>query len=119
MGERIAFKSNGSTVDGYLAKPSARGPAVIVIQEWWGLVPHIEDVADRFAADPAVVSALDEQLTALGKRHEFHTYPNADHAFFNDTRPEVYDAAAAEDAWARTLAFFRRELPPLRAHGEG
>jgi len=223
MGERVAFRSNGKTTDGYLSKPPAAGPAVIVIQEWWGLVPHIEDIADRFAAagfvalapdlyhgtkttspdqagklmmslrideaardlagaidyvaalpdvssrkvgtigfcmggalslyaasqnpevgacvvfygghpnvkpdlaalqapvlglyagkdtfvSPALVSALDQQLTALGKRHEFHTYSNADHAFFNDARPEVYDAAAAEDAWARTLTFLRNEL---------
>lgn len=34
----------------------------------------------------------------------------AQHAFFNDQRPEVYDAPAAADAWAKTLAFFRREL---------
>jgi carboxymethylenebutenolidase len=64
---------------------------------------------DTFVS-PAVVAELDRQLTALGKRHEFHTYPDAAHAFFNDQRPEVYDAAAAVDAWARTLAFFRREL---------
>ena len=64
---------------------------------------------DTFVS-PAVVAELDRQLTALGKRHEFHTYPNAAHAFFNDQRPEVYDAAAAADAWTRTLAFFRREL---------
>ena len=59
---------------------------------------------------PDVVRQLDEELTRLGKPHEFHTYPNADHAFFNDTRPEVYDPAAARDAWQKTLAFFRREL---------
>src|SRR6201988_767880 len=64
---------------------------------------------DTFVS-PDVVSALDRELTALGKRHEFHTYPTADHAFFNDTRPEVYDAAAAADAWTRTLTFFRSEL---------
>jgi dienelactone hydrolase len=29
---------------------------------------------------------------------------------FHDGRPDVYDAAAAEGAWARTLAFFRRAL---------
>jgi carboxymethylenebutenolidase len=56
------------------------------------------------------VSELDRQLTAAGKRHEFHTYPEAQHAFFNDTRPEVYDATASTDAWAKTLAFFRKEL---------
>ena len=59
---------------------------------------------------PESVKALDAQLTALGKRHEFHTYPSADHAFFNDERKEVYDPAAAADAWTKTLAFFRREL---------
>jgi carboxymethylenebutenolidase len=59
---------------------------------------------------PDVVKQLDQQLTALGKPHEFHTYPNADHAFFNDTRKEVYDAAAAADAWKRTVEFFRTSL---------
>src|SRR5947207_91899 len=51
MGERIEFPSNNHTGQGYLATPEAgKGPAVVVIQEWWGLVPHIEDVANRFAA---------------------------------------------------------------------
>jgi carboxymethylenebutenolidase len=223
MGERVTFKANGRTTPGYLARPKGRGPGVIVIQEWWGLVPHIEDVADRFAAEgfvalapdlyhgekatspdqagkmmmslkideaakdlagaieylrqqdgvtgakvgtvgfcmggalslfaasqnpevgacvvfygghpnvkpdiprlhapvlgiwagkdgfvtPEVVDQLDKQLTAAGKRHEFHTYPAAQHAFFNDTRPEVHDPAASADAWAKTMAFLRREL---------
>jgi carboxymethylenebutenolidase len=35
---------------------------------------------------------------------------DADHAFFNDTRPEVYDAAAAKDAWAKVIAFFHENL---------
>lgn len=35
---------------------------------------------------------------------------NADHAFFNDTRPEVYDANAANDAWAKVVAFFNDHL---------
>lgn len=34
----------------------------------------------------------------------------ADHAFFNDTRPEVYDAEAAADAWQRVLAHFEKYL---------
>ena len=52
---------------------------------------------------PQAVKVLDEELTRLGKWHVFHTYPDADHAFFNDHRPEVYDAAAAADAWEKTL----------------
>lgn len=34
----------------------------------------------------------------------------ADHAFFNNTRPEVYDEAAAQDAWAKVIAFFNERL---------
>ena len=226
MGERIAFRTNGATTPGYLARPAKPGPGVIVIQEWWGLVPHIEHVADRFAGEgfvalapdlyhgqttkspdeagrlmmslrvdeaardlaaaidyvtalpdvvasrvpkvgtvgfcmggalslfaasknpevgacvvfygghpnikpdlpslgapvlgiyagkdtfvnAQVVAELDRQLTGLGKPHTFHTYAEAAHAFFNDERREVYDPAAAKDAWAKTLAFLRREL---------
>ena len=222
MGERISFKSNGATCDGYLA--NGGGPGVIVIQEWWGLVPHIEDVADRFAAagftalapdlyhgesstepdgagklmmglnlvqaakdlsgavdwlqsatgrnkvgvvgycmggglalvlacqrpdavaavapyygvipwpsaqpdwsqlqgkvvgeyaelddfaGPEVVNALEAQLKALGKDATLHVHAGAQHAFFNDARPDVYDTAASAIAFARTLELFRTSL---------
>lgn len=42
---------------------------------------------------------------------------DADHAFFNDTRPEVYDKAAAEDAWAKVIAFFEENLQPKKVEG--
>lgn len=35
---------------------------------------------------------------------------DADHAFFNDTRPEVYDERAANDAWALVIGFFNDKL---------
>lgn len=35
---------------------------------------------------------------------------DADHAFFNDTRPEVHDATAAADAWALVTGFFKDRL---------
>ena len=35
---------------------------------------------------------------------------DADHDFFNNTRPEVYDADAAADAWRRVLDLFRKNL---------
>ena len=35
---------------------------------------------------------------------------DADHAFFNDTRPDVYNKSAAEDAWAKVIGFFRDSL---------
>jgi carboxymethylenebutenolidase len=223
-GEMITFSGNGKEFQGYLARSAqGTGPGVIVIQEWWGLVPHIKDVADRFAEEgftalapdlyegestaepdeagtlmmaldiaktekllrgavdrlladeatvgdkvgvvgfcmggqlsmfaaatnpkigacvnfygihpnvnppfenlqapilglfaandhmttPDVVAKLSKTLDSLGKRYEFHTYPDADHAFFNNDRPEVYNAGAAEDAWKRVTAFFRNEL---------
>ena len=59
MGEMIEFPSNGSTAGGYLAIPRAARPGVIVIQEWWGLVDHIKDVCDRFAAAGFVALAPD------------------------------------------------------------
>lgn len=60
MGEKVSFASNGDTAEGYLAAPeSGRGPGVIVIQEWWGLVGHITAVADRFAAEGFLALAPD------------------------------------------------------------
>ncbi len=50
-GKTVTFPSNGGTAEGYLATPaSGKGPGVIVLQEWWGLVPWITGMADRFAA---------------------------------------------------------------------
>ncbi len=60
MGDMVSFASNGGTAQGYLAIPATgSGPGVIVIQEWWGLVPHITDLADRFAAAGFVALAPD------------------------------------------------------------
>jgi carboxymethylenebutenolidase len=59
-GEMIEFRANGSTARGYLSLPgSGRGAGVVVIQEWWGLVPHVREVADRFAAEGFVALAPD------------------------------------------------------------
>jgi carboxymethylenebutenolidase len=60
-GEMVALVQNGERVDGYLATPASGSghPGVVVIQEWWGLVPHIKDVADRFAREGFVALAPD------------------------------------------------------------
>lgn len=51
------------------------------------------------------------QELARGKKpYEFHTYPGTRHAFANEERPQVYDAAAADLSWRRTVDFFRRHL---------
>jgi len=221
-GSMVQIPSNGGTTPGYLATPAGgKGPGVLVIQEWWGLVPHIKHVADRFAAEgfsalapdlyhgktasepdgagklfmalniaqaekdlrgaatflagysstakigavgfcmggqlalfagtvnpsvgavvdfygihpnvkpdytklsgpvlglfaekdqfvtPQTARELDAAIKKAGKTSEIHIYPNVDHAFFNDERPDAYNKAAAEDAWRRTLAFFRQHL---------
>ena len=68
MSERVSFVSNGGTCEGYLALPqSGSGPAVIVIQEWWGLVGHITNVADRFAQAGFVALAPDLYHGAIAK----------------------------------------------------
>ncbi|MEO3775296.1 dienelactone hydrolase family protein [Micromonospora sp. B11E3] len=61
MGEMVSFTSNGGASEGYLAIPSggAASPAVIVIQDWWGLVPHVRAVVDRFAEAGFVALAPD------------------------------------------------------------
>jgi carboxymethylenebutenolidase len=220
-GQMIDFRSNGGTCGGYLV---GDGPGVIVIQEWWGLVPHITEVADRFAAagftalapdlyhgesstepdgagklmmglnlqqaakdlsgavdtlrdrtgrdqiavvgycmggglalvlatqrpdavaavapyygvipwptaqpdwsalqarvvgeyaendsmaDPDTVRALEAHLRSLGKDATLHIHEGCDHAFFNDHRPDVYNDAHAEEAFARTTAVFHEAL---------
>lgn len=224
MGEMVEFSVNGQPTSGYLSIPeSGHGPGVIVIQEWWGLVSHIKEICDRFAADgfvalapdlyhgqttkspdeagklmmalridkaekdlddagrylldqavtrgdkvgvvgfcmggalalyaatknsqvgacvvfygghpnvkpdlpnlqspvlgiyaerdgfvtPALVRELEQQLKGLGKSIDVHIYPGTDHAFFNDSRPEVYNPEASADAWRRTVEFLREHL---------
>jgi len=53
--------------------------------------------------------AYEQALKAAGKTYEAYIYPGANHGFHNDSTPR-YDEAAAELAWDRTLAWFRRYL---------
>ena len=222
MGKMVQFPSNGGSTAGYLATTaSGKGPGVLVIQEWWGLVDHIKRVCDRFAAEgfsalapdmyhgktasepddagklfmalniaqaekdlrgaakflaehsstpkigvvgfcmggqlalfaatlnpnvgacvdfygvhpnvkpdysklsgpvlglfaekdgfvtPQTARDLDTAIKKAGKQSEIHIYPGVDHAFFNDDNTAAYDKPAAEDAWKRTLNFFKANL---------
>ncbi|MCR6658823.1 MAG: dienelactone hydrolase family protein [Asticcacaulis sp.] len=58
---------------------------------------------------PAVVADLQAAMTKAGNPPEVYSY-DADHAFFNKTRPEVYDPEASELAWTRMMAFLRAKL---------
>ena len=90
-GAMIEFPTKGTSGRGYFAVPaSGRGPGVIVLQEWWGLVDHIKTVA--------------------GRTVDFTICDGADHASFNDTRAEVYDEVHAATCWSRMLAFYQTHV---------
>ena len=89
---------------------------------FYGKVPPIETfryllcpIQYHYAAKDAWVTKpeaerLAQGLQQHGKPGEAYTYPDADHSFFNDTRPDVYRAADARLAWERTLQFLKRQL---------
>ena len=55
------------------------------------------------------VKQLESLLDEHGKTHDINIYPDAPHAFFNDTR-QSYREDHAKDAWAKTLAWFEKHL---------
>jgi carboxymethylenebutenolidase len=64
---------------------------------------------DDFAS-PEAVAALADEIRAHGKQVEIFTYPGTEHAFTNHHRPDVHHDEATEQAFARTLEFFRAEI---------
>jgi carboxymethylenebutenolidase len=95
----------GAVVDFYGIHPNVtldlsglEAPVLGVFAERDGFVP------------PEAARKLEAELRGAGKRARFEIYPGVDHAFFNDSRPDVYDAEAAARALAETLAFLRAEL---------
>jgi carboxymethylenebutenolidase len=59
MGNLVTFNGGERDFRGYLAEAAEPGIGVIVIQEWWGLVGHIRNVCDRFAAGGITALAPD------------------------------------------------------------
>ena len=57
----VQYSSDKVTMRAYVGAPQTkeRRPAIIVIQEWWGLTDHIKDVARRYAAEGYVAIAPD------------------------------------------------------------
>jgi len=90
-----------------------------VIAPFYGVNPRPLDVVAR--ACPIVGSypendftagmarKLDAKLTEYKILHDIKIYPDAKHSFFNHTSRN-HHASAAQDAWARTLAFFKQQL---------
>jgi carboxymethylenebutenolidase len=109
MGGQLALFGAASTPDKFCCcvnfygiHPNADPP----LQDLAGPVLGIFAEHDEYTG-PAAVQALDHKLNQLNKPHEFITYPGTHHAFFNDQRPEVYDADASKDAWRRTIDFLK------------
>ena len=87
MGQMVEFAANGSTARGYLASSASEsGPGVLVIQEWWGLVPQIKGVCDQLAAEGFTALAPDlyhgemAEHTEMDKAGELMTSLPADRA---------------------------------------
>jgi len=88
---------------------------------FYGDVPG-EDVLQKLKTPTIFISATkdgwinSEKVAALEEAAEKYELPihsvkyEADHAFFNNTRPEVYDETAAKDAWALVIGFFNDKL---------
>jgi carboxymethylenebutenolidase len=67
-------------------------------------------VGERDTNVTNTIKQLDEGLKEYTIHHEMIIYPGGEHAFFNDTRKEVYKADAAKDAWDRTLNWFKKYI---------
>lgn len=77
-------------------------------------VPQIKArlLIHQAARDTGLVQQVpdyEKALKAARIRHEIFIYPDADHAFMNDTSAERYNAAAAKLAWERSVAFLTAE----------
>ena len=94
----------GAAVDFYGVHPSVRiDPARV-------RVPVLGHFAKRDnSVKEADARALVAKIQTAGGSVEAHYY-EADHAFFNDTRPTVHDKACAAAAWQRTLVFLGKQL---------
>jgi len=114
----------GFCMGGQLALYAAtRNPRVGAVVDFYGVHPNVTldlsgleaPVMGIFAENdtfvpPDVVRKLESELRSAGKRADFTIFPGVDHAFMNDSRPDVYNAESADRAWGQALAFLRAEL---------
>jgi len=102
-----------------------RPDAIKAIVPAYGLIPWPDAQPDFSQLDAAILGhaageddfftpeaamELEAQLKAQGLDVAFHHYPDVDHAFFNEDRPEVHDPESADLLWDRSIAFFRNSL---------
>ena len=105
---------------GMVNQVAARWPGLAAGVPFYGPAPALDQVAAIRAPLLLVFAANDERVNATwppyeaalksaGKKYEAVRYPGTEHGFHNDTTPR-FDAAAAQQAWQHTLAFFDRTL---------
>ena len=93
-------------------------PELLAAVPFYGPPPSVEDVPNINAALLAMygeldgrinstIPAIEAAMAANNKIYEKMIYPNADHAFHNNTSPR-FNPEAAKDAWERTLAWFEK-----------
>jgi carboxymethylenebutenolidase len=114
----------GFCMGGQLALFAAsKNEAIGACVDFYGIHPNVRPdyasiraaVLGLFAAKDAYVSPdvakkLEAVLKQAGVETDFTIYPGCDHGFFNDTRKEVHDVAAAADAWRRVQTFLEKYL---------
>ena len=114
----------GFCMGGQLALYAATiNPSVSACVNFYGIHPNVKPdytklsgpVLGLFAekdgfVTPDTARGVDAAIKKAGKQSEIHIYPNVDHAFFNDENKGAYNKTAADDAWRRTLGFFRTHL---------
>jgi carboxymethylenebutenolidase len=106
---------------------ACRNPKIRAAAPFYGDIPDDADIATLSAPVLFIggsedqwitvekMEGLREKLARNAKEGEVRIYEGANHAFFNNTRPEVYDAEKAADAWRRVLEFFRKSLVARRS----
>lgn len=124
---RLAYQVQKFAITGYCMGGtfSLRGACdieeIVAAAPFYGDIPP-EDVLKNLKAPTLFIAGKRDawinadKVKELKQAAEKHDLPvevivyDADHAFFNDTRPQVYDAEAAADAWKRVLDLFRKHL---------
>lgn len=104
----LATASHNPEVKAAVAFYGIPAPAVADVRRIQGKVLGHYATSDAHVS-PERVDALELALKSAGVKATLYRY-EADHAFANETRPEVYAPAAAALAWKRTLAFLHEEL---------
>ena len=113
----IGFCWGGARSFALATEPSNLKAAVV----FYGTAPTEEQLAKVRVPVLGIYGSKDERITSkvpeiaatmqkLNKPYEYKIYEGAEHAFFNDTNQERYDAEAAKDAWEKTLAFLKKNL---------